>query len=462
MGGRNLTRRHFLGLSAAGGLAGLVHGCASTAEASAKGGARRIATFSCDVTPPLGTPLYPSYKPLDTIEQPLQAKGVILEDGGGRSVLCAVDWCELCNDTYLEFRNAVAAAAKTSPDRVAVQTVHQHTAPMADLRAFRMFDGIEEPPPSPSGEQIHLPLARLREAVAAALDHMEPYDQIGTGQAKAERVASNRRVPIGDGKVGFRASSCRDPKLVEAPEGLIDPYVKTVTFARGGVPLARLHYYATHPQSFYGDPRASIDFPGMAREWLQEQEGVFQVYFTGCGGNIAAGKYNDGTPEARQGLYERLRAAMKAAAEATVYAAAEDAVWRAVPVQFTPRTDEGFREPELTARMKNKSGTPNDRICAAMVLAWQESAKKPIALTAAHIGNVRLLHLPGEVAVEFQLFAQESCPDQFVAVAAYGDCGPAYINLERFTAEGGYEPGAAQVVPETEQLLRSAIKTLLA
>ncbi len=458
-----LTRRHFLGLSAAGGLAGLVPGCATTVEASAKGGVRRIATFSCDVTPPLGTPLYPSYKPLDTIEQPLQAKGIILEDGGGRSVLCAVDWCELCNDTYRNLREGLARRVGTTPDRVAVQTVHQHTAPMADLRAFQLLPQIPGPTMSwPSREAILAPLSRLIDAAFAALDRMEPYDQIGTGQAKAERVASNRRVPIGDGKVGFRASSCRDPKLVEAPEGLIDPYVKTVTFARGGVPLARLHYYATHPQSFYGDPRASIDFPGMAREWLQEQEGVFQVYFTGCGGNIAAGKYNDGTPEARQGLYERLHAAMKASAEATVYAAAEDADWRAVPVYFTPRTDEGFRGPELRARMQNTAGTPNDRICAAMVLAWQESAKKPITLTAAHIGGVRLLHLPGEVAVEFQLFAQELCPDQFVAVAAYGDCGPAYINLERFTAEGGYEPGAAQVVPESEQLLRSAIKTLLA
>lgn len=460
MGGDRLTRRRFLGVSAAGGLAGLVH--AAGARAATGDGARRIATFSCDATPPLGTPLYPSYKPLDTIEQPLQAKGVVLEDGGGRSVLCAVDWCELCNDTYQEFIDAVAAAAQTTPERVAVQTVHQHTAPMADLRAFRMFDGVEEPPPHPTAEQIHLPLARLRGAVAAALDRMEPYDQIGTGQAKAERVASNRRVPVGDGKVGFRASSCRDPKLVEAPEGLIDPNVKTVTFARGGVPLARLHYYATHPQSFYGDPRASIDFPGMAREWLQEEEGVFQVYFTGCGGNIAAGKYNDGTPEAREGLYERLRAAMKASAASTVYAPAPDLDWRAVPVQFTPRTDEGFREPELTARMRNKAGTPNDRICAAMVLAWQESAVRPITLTSVHAGGLRLLHLPGEAAVEFQLFAQELCPDKFVAVAAYGDCGPAYINLERFTAEGGYEPGAAQVVPETEALLRSAIRALLA
>ena len=64
-------------------------------------------------------------------------------------------------------------------------------------------------------------------------------------------------------------------------EGYIDPFLKTITFARGGRPLVRLHYYATHPQSFYLDGRISIDFPGMARERLQEIENTPQIYFTG-------------------------------------------------------------------------------------------------------------------------------------------------------------------------------------
>lgn len=459
-----MNRRRFLGLSAAGVAAGLANGCAGVAAKNDEKGGGHIATFSCDATPALGTPWYPSYKPLDTIEQPLQAKGVVLEDGGGRYVLCALDWCEFCNETHLKFRAELAKAAGTTPDRVAIQTVHQHTAPMAELEAFNLFRemGVDTPPPCPTDGQILEPLARMCAAVRESLGRMEAYDSIGTGTAKAERVASNRRVPIGDGKVGFRASSCRDPKLVEAPEGLIDPHVKTVTFARGGKPLARLHYYATHPQSYYWDPRSSIDFAGMAREWLQEEEGVFQVYFNGCGGNIAAGKYNNGTPEARQGLYERLRTAMKASADATVYTPAPGIIWRTVPVLFTPRGGEGFEAAGLEARMRNKDGAHNDRICAAMVLTWLKRAGKPIDLTSMQIGGVHVLHLPGEPAVEFQLYAQGQRPDHFVAVAGYGDCGPAYINPEKFTAEGGYEPGAAHAVPETETVFKAAIRSLLA
>ena len=42
--------------------------------------ALRVATFRCDVTPPLGEAIYSSYRPLATIEHPLLAKGVVLDD----------------------------------------------------------------------------------------------------------------------------------------------------------------------------------------------------------------------------------------------------------------------------------------------------------------------------------------------------------------------------------------------
>ena len=96
------------------------------------------------------------------------------------------------------------------------------------------------------------------------------------------------------------------------PEGTIDPYVKTITLARGEKPLVRLHYYATHPQTRYRDNRASSDIVGDAREAIQRKEGVFQIYFTGCAGDITVGKYNDGAKQRRKELAERLLAGMEA------------------------------------------------------------------------------------------------------------------------------------------------------
>ena len=422
---------------------------------------RRLATFSCDVTPPLGTPIYSSYKPLAKIEHPLLAKGVVLEEGHDRYVLCAVDWCELCNSTHALWRRRIAEAAETDVSHVAVQTVHQHTAPIADGDAIKLLEQTEKPPPHPSAASFEEPSERLAKAVRESLDRFKPFDGIGAGQAKVDRVASNRRVPVGDGKVGFRGSACKDAAFRDMPEGLIDPYVKTITFGHGDQPLARLHYYTTHPQSFYGDPRASYDFPGIARERLEQEEGVFQIYFTGCAGDIAAGKYNDGSQPVREELAQRLYAGMKASVASTRLAPAGNLLWKTLPLQLTPRDDGSFSESASRTKMADAALSSNERIGAAATLAFAARRATPLELSALRIGDVHVLHLPGEAMVEYQLYAQSLLPGAFVAVAAYGDCGPGYICLERSFSEGGYEPTASLVIPKSEAPFRDAIRQLL-
>src|SRR3990172_8553187 len=66
----------------------------------AAAGELRVATFCSDATPPLGSPTYPSGKPLETVETPLLAKGIVLDDGRQRLVLCAIDWCGLCGPAH--------------------------------------------------------------------------------------------------------------------------------------------------------------------------------------------------------------------------------------------------------------------------------------------------------------------------------------------------------------------------
>ena len=135
-----------------------------------------------------------------------------------------------------------------------------------------------------------------------SLGRLQPFDRIGAGEGKVDRVASTRRLIDKDGKVHHPRYSLvrgKDIALRDEPEGLIDPLLKTITLAHGDKPLVRLHYYASHPQSYYHDPRVTYDFPGMAREELEKKEHVFQVYFTGCAGDILVGKYNDGTPATR-------------------------------------------------------------------------------------------------------------------------------------------------------------------
>lgn len=377
--------------------------CAAAAQ-PAVAAPLKLATFQCDATPPLGGGLV-------TVERPLLAKGIVLEDGQARYAMCVLDWCTLGRSRYIPLRQAIAEAAGTDVSRVAVHSTHVHTDPGLGQPGF-----LEEV------------VKRLGAAVRASLPKLQPFDQVGMGEGKVDRVASTRRIIMPDGTIRVRGSmGGTRPELAALPEGLIDPMLKTITFARGDKPLARLHYYATHPQTFYGDKRASYDMPGIARERLQDKENVFQIYFSGCGGNITVGKYNNTSPDKkrryRDELTGRLYAGMEAAVAATRLIPVERIEWRTVPVEF----------PGL----------------------------EPIELSLLKLGPAHALHLPGDTFVEFQLFAQQVLPDEFVAVAGYGDFSTSYICTKKAFSEGGYEPTMSKVGPGAEKLLKAAISTIL-
>src|SRR5205823_6466601 len=96
-------------------------------------------------------------------------------------------------------------------------------------------------------------LETARKTVADSLKQARQVTHIATGQAKVEKVASNRRVNRDPNNkvLGMRGSSCTNAKLRDLPEGLIDPWLKTVAFYERDAKIAACHYYATHPMSYY-------------------------------------------------------------------------------------------------------------------------------------------------------------------------------------------------------------------
>ena len=117
--------------------------------------------------------------------------------------------------------------------------------------------------------------------------------------------------------------------------------------------------------SYYGDGRVSADFCGLARQKRQDEEPkVFQVYFTGCAGNITAGKYNDGSKENRPVLRDRIYTAMKAAWKATRRHALTSWAWRVEPIKLPPRREKSFGEEEsrkTAGRRQGRQGAARQR-----------------------------------------------------------------------------------------------------
>jgi hypothetical protein len=425
----------------------------------------RLATFDVDATPPVGSAM--AYDPVKRIdEMSLRCRGIVLLGAGQPMAVCALDWIGIANEGQDAFCAALAEAAGTTPDRVAVHTIHQHDAPGCDFTAERLIRRLGLKVYGRFEGSFHRRVIwRMADAVREALPHAQPVTHFGCGVAEVREVASNRRIMGPDGKVrATRYTTARDPKLRAEPVGVIDPQVSVLSFWNDKSPLAVLSYYACHPQSYYRTGVPSPDFPGIAR-FIRGQAvpEALHVHFNGAGGNIGAGKYNDGNKENRMLLAGRLADGMKRAFEATqkVSLTAKDVGWQCVPVALPLATH--LNEAELVKALKTEPA--RGYIAKADQLAWLEccQAGHKVPITCMRVGQARVLHLPGELLVEYQLAAKAMRPDLQVMMAAYGEYGPGYIGLASAYGEGGYETskGASNVAPEVEAVLMRAMRQLL-
>jgi hypothetical protein len=115
--------------------------------------------------------------------------------------------------------------------------------------------------------------------------------------------------------------------------------------------------------------------------------------------------------------------------------------------------------------LKSGEGLLKENSGNARKMAWlrRSQAGKKIDITCLTLKNARILHMPGELFVEYQLAAKAERPDLFVAMAAYGDLGPGYIGTASAYEKGGYEVSerASNVAPESEGVLMKVIRNLL-
>jgi len=427
-------------------------------------GVLRLGVFDIDASPPIGSPL--AYGITEGVETPLSCRGIVLAGAGDPIVLCSVDWIGIANGGQSEFREGLARAVRTTPQRVAVHTIHQHDAPTCDFAADAMLAEYGLSGTAFNTKHARDVIRRAGDAVAAALEHATPVTHVGMGAGSVEKVASNRRILGPDGTVlHTRWTATADPKIRAFPVGTIDPELKLISFWNDAEPVAALTYYATHPQSYYRTGLANPDFPGIARNARQEATGVPHIHFTGAAGNVGAGKWNDGAKENRQVLADRVAAGMKRAWQSTKKTPLrpEDVRWSFVSVSLpvSPHLDEA----SLKSTLENEEADVARRWQAAKALVWYHRCRNgdTIDVSCLTLAKARILHMPGELFVEYSLAARSLRNDLFVVMAAYGDYAPGYIGTAESYAQGGYEvgPHASRTAPTAEDVLMDSVGRLL-
>lgn len=460
---RAISRRTFVAGTAIGAMGARF---SSTANGSPQSTSDlKIATFRFDVTPPTGHALCGGWiKPVEAVDDPLEAIGYVLQGHGEPIVVCIVDWTGLLNSAHMKWRQAIAEAAGTTVDRVTVHVVHQHNAPFACLDADQIIAAQGDLPLTIEKDFFDNCLRSARTSVQQAMQAPVPVTHIASGQAAVLQVASNRRLIGLDGKVrSQRGSSSKLPEHQKYPEGLIDPMLKQVAFYNGDRKVAACYYYACHPMSYYGDGRVSSDFCGLARKQMQiDDPNCTHLYFNGCGGNIGAGKYNDGSKAMRPVLMQRMLAGMQESAKTLQPEEVASVKWGTQDI--LPLVNPTIDVEKLMVQITDPKQSVVNRNRPAYAVAWAQRIQNeiPLTLSGLHINSVSMLHLPSECFVEYQLRAQAQVPARFVACAAYGDGGPWYIPTADAYPQGGYAPSVAWCSSAIDPMLSTGIQGLLA
>ncbi len=426
----------------------------------------QVTSFRLDITCPIGHPLLGRRQGVARqIIGPLYAHGTVILGAGKPVVIAAVDWCELRNEAYDSWRQLIATAAGTTAERVILSCVHQHDAPLVDLAAQRLLDGV-----GMKGEMFDPAFfqktgQRIASAVRASLANATRLTHIELSQATVKQIASNRRVVAADGTVSFDRGSngARTAAYRDAPAGLIDPLLKTITLCNGDRRLISLSCYATHPMSYYGKGGVNADFVGIARELRRSEDpGINHIYVSGCSGDVTGGKYNDGSPANRAILADRLLRAMRASSRKTRRYPLQEISFRTTKLDLAYRSDPAYSAEAMTRLLEDKNANRKARVLAAMGLSTREHLGKgnKIDVPCLDFGPAQIVLFPGEAFVGYQLMAQRTRPDSFVMSVGYGQCWPGYLPTDS-AFKDGFDGFWLWVDPGAEARIQAALRRVL-
>ncbi len=425
-------------------------------------------TFIVDVTPPLGDYLEGGmYERATDIETPLYLRGLVLDQGATRHVIAAIDYCYLICRSHHRLNDAIAAAAGVSPANATVQSVHTHGSPVIFEENHAL---LESHVPGLHNETW---FANLLSTVRAVIQQTVDgpgiaVSGVASSSHPVHEFASTRRVLDEHNRCSIRWSVCDEPDIRAAPEGKIDPMMDQIVFYdEAGEPCVCVSAYASHPQvgGTYHTISGDTAVPALD-VFTKSNPDVFPIYFTGCAGDVTAGKYTTSNGHRNRlafalKLYDAMQAALDSAPrpEAPGELAWSDHV---VPM---PLREEPFDEDHCQAVFADPAQSRQDKFLYAWKLMKLLSgcSHYPFRVTRLSIGDIRMLFMPSELCVEYQLYAKRVA-DGPLLVAAYGDCFLNYVATDEAFDQGGYEvdPMWTEVKQGCEPIIKMAIDHVLA
>jgi neutral ceramidase len=406
-----------------------------------------VAEVAC--TPPLGLPLQGNFRDdyaARGVHDPLMAKAMVIESGGTRVAVCAVDACLLDAACVSTLRAAASRATGIPGECILVAATHTHSGPALTTLGVM--------PRAPEAATLAF-LESAAGAVAAASRAVAPAG-ISVGASRESRVSFNRRLRCRDGTTHMNWEGL-DPSEVVEVLGPTDPELVVLAADRGGAPAGALVSFGLHPAVLAGDNWLySADYPGYLAEALARIEGggVISLFLNGCCGNVNHIDYADRLQGRGYQMTQRIGYILAAAAREAFRSRAQVSgmelrvASRRVDLERIRIPDADYERARRIVAGTDGAPPPGqvdglpEAFYADMLVRMREAQDRPMSteVMCIRIGDAAVVGLPSEVFCELGLDLKRRSPARRTIVCELANDWFGYLPTREAFAQGGYEP----------------------
>ena len=433
----------------------------------------RLGAAQVDITPPVGAPLAGEYynQNADGVHDPLHVKAMVLEQGGVKVAMAALDLVSLPRDIVESARAMVQQRIGLDPDHVMISATHAHTTPVVLTDPSRYnLEGKDKQIAQTYTDSL---AGKIADAIVEANTKLEPVElRAGVGEEKS--LSFNRRFFMKDGTIGWNPGKL-NPNIAGAA-GPVDPGLPVLYFESpdGKTPVAAYVNFGMHQDST-GGLKISADFSYTLGQVLKMAKGdsFFPMFTIGAAGNVVhvdvsrpgpLRSYQDASRIGAVLAGDVLKVMQTAPVVSTSPIRVSDQVLHFPVPQYTQA------EIEWATRTQATYNTPQaapflDLVKAARILELNVRHGKPLdaEVQVFTLGDkIAIVGFPGEMFAEFGLQLKEDSPFPITIMAELANGALVYIPNRIAYEEGNYEPTAARL-PEGagEKLVDSALDQLL-
>lgn len=204
----------------------------------------------------------------------LEAVCIAFEKDGARSILIAVDNCELTKDKLDPVRERIQKESGVEMHAILIHSTHTHTGPGPSL-TFGENDGLKVYYQDLEEKLVKVALSALSDLCPAKL---------GYAIGEAKNVAFVRRFRMKDGSVQTNPG-VNNPDIV-APIGEVDERVNVVRIDREGAKSIVIANFGNHPDTV-GGSKISGDWPSFTRRFVEKSiDDTYCLFLNGAQGDV--------------------------------------------------------------------------------------------------------------------------------------------------------------------------------